>query len=306
MIALFLAVAGAPERELIDRIVAVVNDEIITLSEVEAAAKPFMEHNETEEKRAALYKDILDQLVSERLVSQQIEEAKIDVTDDEVERAIKDILKQNKLTAEQLEEAIESRGMSMGQYKQDLESQLVRLKLIDMKVRSRVVIPETEIQAEYDKRVATEKKEKLVHIRHLFFRFGDSPDPEERQRVIARARKARQRVIDGEAFDVVAKEVSEGPTAASGGDLGEVTESGLLPELAKGLVGLEVDAITPPLESTNGVHVVQLLERKQRQPTSYASVRDEIYSKLYQKEVERQMKVWVDELEAQSAIDIRL
>lgn len=302
-----LLVIGAPDgRELVDRIVAVVNDQIITMSEVEAAAKPFMEHNTTEAKQKALYKDVLDQLISERLLSQQVEEADISVTDEEVERAIKDILKQNKITEAELQQAVEARGMSMGQYKEDLKSQLVRLKIVDMKVRSRVVIPEAEIRSEYEKRIANEKKEKVVTIRHLFFRWGESPDPGERQRVLARAREARQRVLGGEDFAKVAKEVSEGPTASSGGDLGEIGEKGLLPELAKALEGVKEGEITQPVETDNGVHVVQLMKRKQKQPTKYAAVRDEIYQKLYQKEVERQMKVWLEELKSSSAIDIRL
>ena len=104
----------------------------------------------------------------------------------------------------------------------------------------------------------------------------------------------------------MAKEISEGPTASSGGDLGEIGEKGLLPELARALVGVKNQEITQPIETTNGVHVVQLLERKAKQPTTYASVKDQIYQELYQKEVERQMKVWLDELKGSSAIDIRL
>lgn len=302
-----LLLASAPDgRELVDRIVAVVNDEIITMSEVEAASKPFMEHNTTEEKQRALYKDVLEQLISERLLSQQVKEADISVTDDEVKRAIQDILKQNKITMQELQQAVEARGMSMGQYKEDLKTQLVRLKIVDMKVRSRVVIPESEIRSEYEKRVANEKREQVVDIRHLFFRWGESPDPDERQRVLARARKARQRVADGEDFAAVAKEISEGPTASSGGGLGEIGEKGLLPELARALDGVKEGELTQPVETANGVHVVQLLDRKKKEPTKYAAMRDEIYQQLYQQEVERQMKVWLEELKGASAIDVRL
>ena len=84
-------------------------------------------------------------------------------------------------------------------------------------MRARVVVPEGEIKAEFEKRTAGEKKEQVVHIRHIFFRWGESPDPTQRQKVLERARAARKRVTEGEDFQKVAKEISEGPTAASGG-----------------------------------------------------------------------------------------
>ncbi len=215
-----LALASPGERQLVDRVAAVVNDEVITMSEVDAAAVPFMDNAPTEEKKKALYKDVLDQLISERLLSQQIKEANITVTDEDVEAAIQDILKRNKITMDELQAALDQNGTSMSKYKEDLKTQLTRLKIVDQKVRQRVVVPEAEIKAEYEKRTAGEKKTQLVHIRHIFFRWGDNAGPDERQRVLERARQARNRVVNGEAFDAVAKEVSEGPTASTGGDLG--------------------------------------------------------------------------------------
>src|SRR5687767_4067873 len=241
---LALLALGAPgERELIDRVAAVVNEEVITLSEVEAAAKPFMEKASDEEKKKALLKDVLDELISERLLSQQIKEANITVSDEDVQAAVEDILKRNKITMEELQAALDQNGTSMSKYREDLKTQLIRLKIVDQKVRQRVVVPEGEIKAEFEKRTAGEKKEQVVRIRHIFFRWGESPDPSERQRVLERARAARKRVVDGEPFDKVAKEISEGPTAASGGDLGEIGEKGLLPELARALVGVKTNEI---------------------------------------------------------------
>src|SRR5688572_15651029 len=113
-----LLLAGAPgQRQLVDRVVAVVNDDVITLSDVHRAAQPFLEHNQTEEKKQALYKDVLDQLIGEQLIAQQVTEAKLDVTEEEVDRAMKDIMRQHNIDEGQLRSAVESRGMSMGQYK---------------------------------------------------------------------------------------------------------------------------------------------------------------------------------------------
>lgn len=301
-----LALAAPGDRVLVDQIAAVVNDEVITLSEVKLAAKPYVQPGDAESRKQMLYKDILNQLVDERLLSQQIAEAKIDVTDEEVERAVKDILRQNKITREQLVEAIRARGMTMGKYLQDLESQLIRLKLVDMKVRSRVVIPETDIRSEFESRTRGQKKEEMLTIRHLFFRWGDEAGADEKQRVLTRANEARARVEGGASFESVAKEISEGPTAAQGGSLGELDRKGLLPELERALRDVEPGQMTPPVETSNGVHVVLLEARRFKDPVSYGQMRDRIYQELYQQRVEEQMKVWVEELRAGSAIDIRL
>lgn len=301
-----LCAAAPGERQLVDRVAAVVNDDVITLSEVEAAAKPYASPDDGAERKKMLHKDILDQLINERLLSQQIKDAQIEVSDDEVERAMQDILRQNKISEEELQQAVEARGMSMGEYKVDLKSQLIRLKVIDLKVRSRVVVPESDIKAEYDSRTRGEVKEEMVTIRHLFFRWGESPDPEEKARVMARAEAARARLVQGEDFAEVAKALSEGPTAAQGGGLGELARKGLLPELDKAIKPLEAGQLSPPVETANGVHVVLLEARRFKEGTPYGELRDRIYQELYQRRVEEQMKLWLEELRASSAVDVRI
>lgn len=305
-LAIFSAGTAAGERKLVDRIVGVINDDVITLSDLEKAAKPYVGQADSDEKKKQLYKDILDQLVAEQLIQQQVTEAKISVGEDEVDRAIKDIGRQNNLTEDDLRAAIESRGMSMGQYREDLKKQLVRMKIVDLKVRSRVTISDGEVKAEYDRATALEKHEELITLHHLFFRWGESPDPAEKKRVLAAANAARERVLKGEDFTVVAKEVSEGPTASSGGELGEVTKSGLLPELARAIEHVGVGQVTAPIETANGVHVVRIDARRAKEAQAYNDVRNQLYQRLYQAEVERQMRLWVEELRAQSAIDLRL
>lgn len=305
IIALLLAAAPG-DRVLVDRVAAVVNDDVITLSEVKAAAASYTEGQDSAQRKKMLHKDILEQLINERLLTQQISEAKIAVSEDEIERAMKDILRQNKITKEQLGEAIKARGMSMGQYLQDLESQLIRLKLVDMKVRSRVVIPESDIKAEFEDRTRGQTKEEILTIRHIFFRWGDDPAADEKARVFKRATAARAKVVSGTAFADVAKEVSEGPTAAQGGSLGDLSRKGLLPELDRALISVKAGGLTPPVETSNGVHVVLLEQRTFKDPVPYAQLRDELYQQLYQQRVEEQMKVWLDELRAASAVDVRL
>lgn len=294
------------ERQLVDRVAAVVNDEVITQSELDAAALPFLDASSTDERRAAVYRSSLDQLIAEKLIGQQVRETHIEITEDDVERAIDEITRQNKITRDQLKEAIESRGMAMSQYREDLEKQLQRLRLIELKVRSRVVIPDTDIRAEWERQVGYEKRDKMVKLRHLFLNWGESPDPAEKKRIMARAQAARDRIAAGEPFAELAKEVSQGPTASEGGDLGWLGMTDLLPELARAVMKMQAGQLSQPIETPNGVHVVLLEETRLKEPTGFEEAKGAIYQRLYQQEVDRQMRLWIDELRATSSIEIRV
>lgn len=292
-----------PEAVVVDRIVAVVNDDIITLRELEQAAAPLASGRD-DEGQALVRRNVLDQMIADRLLQQQIEEAKIEVTDPEVDRAFQDVLRQNSITEEDLRSAVTARGMSMGQYREDLRRQLKRLKIIDLKVRQRVVVPDTALREAYQQETAGDAVEKFITLRHLFFRSDESK--RSRNSARTRAQAARKRILGGEDFAAVAKAVSEGPTAKQGGDLGEVSEKGLLPALAASVRKLPVGQVSAPIVTDNGVHIVEVLSRATRPPRSFESMRGKLYQRLVQKETERQMAIWLKEIRRSGSVEVRL
>lgn len=306
LIGVGLTLAGAPERRLVDRVVAIVNDEVITFSELQAASAPFLDAQTPPDKRRSVLASSLDNLIAERLLEQQIREAHVDVSPEDVERAIDDICRQNGLTREQLEEAITTRGMSLARYRSDLEKQLVRLKIVDLKVRSRVVVSEADVRAEWERQVGLEKREKMVKLRHFFFRWGEDATAADKKRVLGRALEARGRALAGEDFGAVAKQISEGPTATDGGDLGWLSGTNLLPELARAVVKMQKGEISAPIETDNGVHVVLLEDTKLKEPTGYDAAKNQIHARMYQEEVERQMRLWLEEVRKEGSVVVKL
>lgn len=301
MIALTLAIAAAGPGTLVDRIAAVVNDDVITLSEVRAAAKPLERDGQSAADRERLYRDVLDDLIADRLLEQQIRESEVEVTEADLDRAVQDILQQNGITEAQLEQALAARDLSVSQYREDLRVQLQRLKVVDRNVRSKIDIGEREVEEEYQRQVRDEEKRELVRISHIF--IPSAGDPEAAR---AAAAAARQRVLAGEAFEDVAKEVSKGPTAKDGGSLGELAVSGLLPGLAEAVAPLSEGELSQPAEAGPGFHVVRLEERRLQASTSLEELAPKIREQLYQREMEKQMDLWLDELEAKAAVDRRL
>ncbi|MEM1024536.1 MAG: peptidylprolyl isomerase [Myxococcota bacterium] len=293
------ALLGAPEErgELVDRIAAVVNEDVITLSEVSEAAEAAQPGPLSERKRERLFKDILDTLISERLIEQEIQSSDIEVTEQDVDRAVQDVLQQNEITENDLRQILASRGMAMSQYRRDLGQQLKRLKLVDMNVRVKVNVSEKEIREEYERRVRQEGQKPFVEISHFLFTGEDAAE---------KAREARARVVGGEAFEKVAQSVSEGPTAAQGGSLGRLDLAGLLPELARAVEGLEPGQLSAPVPTPNGVHVLRLDGRGFEASTPYEQLAPRIREELFQKQLQQKMQIWVEELEAQANVDRRL
>lgn len=301
-------IPSAPDdRILLDKIVATVNGDIVTLSELRKAAEPFLAQNDTPAKRRRLYRDVIEQLIDERLLAQQIREAKINVTDRQVKAAVEDILRQNKLTRDQLMAALDARNLSLAAYEADVKEQLKRLKLVDDKVRARVVVPDSEVRAEYERRVKDDPPKVKINIAHIMLRYDENSPPEDKDRILAEARSIRTKVVEEqEPFEEVAKKVSQGPTASKGGGLGEMNASALMPELALGVEGLKPGQISQPILTPNGVHVVKLIARRLERSKTFKELRPKIYQELFQARFEKQTKVWLDEVERESAIDIRL
>ncbi len=298
-----LALAAEPPAgsTLVDRIAAIVNDDVITLSEVRLASQPMLQGGQSAAERDKLYQDVLEDLISQRILEQQVEASAIQVTESDVDRAVQDILRQNNITESQLEQALVAQNVSMAQYRENLREQLRQLKVVDQKVRSKDSISDQDIREEYDRVTRSEERKEFVEISHLFFLAGDDPEGAR-----AAAEAARARVDDGENFADVAKEVSKGPTAADGGSLGKLAVDGLLPELAAAVEPLEPGEMSGPVEAGSGYHIVLLQAREFQASQSLEEMTPRLRERLYQQAMERQMQLWLEELKANSAIDRRL
>ena len=296
---------SSANRVLLDRLVASVNGDIVTLSELRATAKPFLSQNKTEARRKQLYSDILDQLINEKLMDQQVKEANIEVTDAELDAAVEDILRQNSLTRDQLNQAVAARGITFDSYLKDVRSQLIRLKLVDMKVRSKIVIPEDDLKAEYERRARDDEQKVKVGIAHILLRFGDDISRSEKNRLLSRAHQLRSQIVENKTpFEELAKTESQGPTAAKGGSLGELEEESLLPELATAVKKLSPGEISSPIMTPNGIHIVKLESRRKERSQSFDQMRATIYQAEFKKRVDEQMKLWLSELRRSSAVEV--
>src|SRR5947207_1438683 len=180
-----LTVALTARAELVDRVAAVVNNDIIALSEVEARAAPELARLATERdpaKRGELRKEImkraLDSLIGEKLLEAELRDLNIDVSDQEIDYGIEDVKKQNNIDGDQFETLLRGEGYTMPSYRAFMKKHLARLKLINLKVRQKVKVSDEDVKAECAKINKLESEDAEVHARHILVQVAQKATPE--------------------------------------------------------------------------------------------------------------------------------
>ncbi len=300
--------AGA---RVIDRVVAVVNDEIVLDSELEQWAAPALRNPvdlDTPEGAAmfeALKKKSLEKLIESRLIAQQAHELKLSVSADEVDRAIDEVKRQNKLDDATFAEALKGQGFSMDGYRRNLKKQILELKVLNTAVRSRVQVSEEEIRTAYQQSDRQNAGERLAHLREIVLKVEKDASTEEVDR---KRRLAAKLVIDarsGKAFDELAKAYSESDSKADGGDLGFVQTGNLVDALAEVVAQMDPGDIRGPLRTSAGFSVLELVEWKSGNLLPYDQVKEQLRRQLYDQQVEKATASWVKELRKKAHVDIR-
>jgi peptidyl-prolyl cis-trans isomerase SurA len=306
-----LAPAPAHAR-VVEKIAAVVGDSVILASEVEERAAPLLaeatripDPGKRAARAAALRREVLEHLIDDELVLQQAAELKLTVSSEQVDASIEEIKRQNNLDDEQLRQALRGQGMSMAAYRADLKRQLLRFRVINIAVGSRVTISDDEVKAYYDRHM---KSGENVQVRasHIFVSIPENADATAVKEKQALAQKLLERAQGGDDFAKLAREYSDDPaTRSEGGDLGYFGRDMLPKAIEEMVFAMKPGEIRGPVRADRGFHVIKLVDRKTKAPKSLDEVKDDIRIQLRQKEMERQTKTYLSELRKKALVDIR-
>jgi len=303
---------AAGYREL-ERVAAVVNEDVVLLSEIEEQLVPALQQlpvtlkgPERTKRVEELRKEVLDGLIADKLLQQQVDALHVEVTSDEVERAIKEVMQQNGLEEGALRQALAQQGMSMAQYRDTLRKQLLKAKIINIKVRNRVNLTEQDIQSAVARRARTQKREYKVRAQHaLFLVAADATkDVEEAQRVRAETLLARAKA--GAEFGALAKELSDPPTQ-NGGDLGFIRRGDMaVPAFEAAVFGTTPGQTVGPVRTPLGWHVIRVLERRTLDNRNPEQVEKDLRDQLMAEELERAFKRYISELRNNAHVEVRI
>ena len=285
--------------EPINRVVAKVNNEIITLYELDAKIKQLtgLEPDEfrTRNKKSFLEtrKKILDLLIDEKIAGQKIRELGINVSREEVDAAIEKIKTDNNLTHEDLLAKLKEQGIDYGTYWEEIKKRLERTRLINQEVKSKIIVSEEEIKAYYHENQDQYQTEERVRLAAIILNAKNPSDKEEAAGLSRKVQEIFSRLQNGEDFGQLARDFSQGPGAKDGGDLGLFETSRLDPELQKVIQNMSPGEVSKPIIRPSGAHIIKLVERYPGQKKPLETVREAIYEILYRQEVEKRYAAWI-------------
>ncbi len=285
-----------------NRVVAYVNDDIITLYELNKKMEEMTGLTcdamkaRNEEMYLETRREILDFLINERITQKKIQELGIEVTQDQIDQAIEDIKRSNRLTQEDLIEGLKREGISYEKYRENIKNQLQRARLINYEVKSKIIIREEQILEYYQEHLKDYSREESIHIASIFFMRKNPNDDKESEELMKSGEAALARLRNGEDFGKVARELSEGPGAQDGGDLGSFKTSNIDQGLLKVIEALPDGGVSDLIKRYNGIQIIKLIKREKAGIRPFAEVKEAIYRKLYEEEVNRRYGLWLKDL----------
>jgi peptidyl-prolyl cis-trans isomerase SurA len=303
--------AGPLQAELVDRIVAIVNDDIILRSDLEKAMAPMrarLKQSGYSDARIALLLQseqsaILEQMITDTLTDQQARRHGITVDEAEVDATIARIKQMNNMSDEDLLRMLQLEGMTYEMYRSHLNEQLLRSRIVNREVRSRIVITDEAVRAHYEANRERYAGQTQYHLRHILMRVS-SPAPAERQQVLAEMKDLYRRLQQEEDFEKLARLYSQAATARDGGDLG-LYESRLLAEpVREALQGLQAGQFTDVVETEQGYQLFYVEEVVHAGGRSLEEMRTEIQEKLYTEMVDERFDSWLTALRQRAHIQI--
>ena len=301
------------QAEVADRIVAVVNDEVITLSEWNSAFEPYRANvvaSRTGADREKVLAEnrmiLLNQMIDNLLIEQQSRKAGIVVADVELTNAIKDLLRKRNISQDDLQKALDREGTTLEAYKKGVRDQLMRIKLIQREIKSKVAVSDEEIGAYYLQHREDYEGKETVRIRQILLLLPKEGDPAEKAKIRADAEAIHKRLLNGEPFERLSARYSQGSAAAAGGDIGYIEKGMILHEVEEVAFSLSLNQISGVIESPIGFHILKVIDRRGAGIKNIESVRKEIREKIDQEKMEKKFDEWMGALRAKSHIEIKM
>lgn len=288
-----------------ERIVAIVNDDVILLSELKNALAPLRkqyeavyEGEELDKRLAQAKKDILDKLIETKILLQEARSRSIEVSPREVKSMLENV-KKSFSSEDKFQEALAEQGLTLEEFSKRLEDQLRIKRFVDQEVKMNISISVEEMRDYYEANKSEFFHEAQYRIKHILIK--DSPGKE----ADAKAQEVLAKIKGGEDFSIVAKEYSEDPNAPSGGDLGFLERDKFIPEIRKVVEQLKVGEVSDIIKTRLGYQIIKLEAIKEAETKDFDEVKQEIRQKLFQKKFVEKYQEWLAELKKNSYIYIK-
>jgi peptidyl-prolyl cis-trans isomerase SurA len=291
---------------LLDKVMAIVNKEVITWSDLYKA----MEFEATDEIKAMKDEDrrrffkenesmFLESLIDMRLQLQEAAKAGVSASDEDVNRAIENIRKKYSMTDEVFKDAIAKEGFTLAEYRKKLSEQITISRIVEQDVKSKVLVTEGEIDKYIAGHKELEKESEGFNISHIFFKKTD-----DKRQLEEKAMEIYKKIKAGENFSDLAKQYSEDASARSGGELGFIRKSDMSVDFLNVLSKMKLGDVSEPFWSGNGIHIIRLNDKKEVK--SLQELREIVRQKLLDEKFNREYKNWIKGLRERAYVEIKI
>jgi peptidyl-prolyl cis-trans isomerase SurA len=291
--------------DVVERIVARVNDRLITQSEFDRRMEAARHAPNAPTDVAQLKKDTLEDMIREKLLDERAKELSVTATDAEVEEAVERVKRQyNLATDQEFDAALASSNMTREDLKKQMRETITLQKVVGRDVTGKMELSEDTLRLEYER-----QKEKLyrvpqqARVSEIVVRFL-ATDASARQRAVARIEEARAKVAAGAKFEDVAKEFSEGNAKNRGGDLGLVSQGELLPALDAAVFSDPPVEFTAPVLLPASVHLFHVTDRRAAGYKPFSEVSEDLKRRLSENLYDKRFTEFVDHLRREAYIKI--
>jgi peptidyl-prolyl cis-trans isomerase SurA len=304
--ALLAGGAARAEEPVLDGIAAQVGSDIVLVSEVRNLIGPMerkmKEAGAPESEITALRQDALERLIERALIRQVVRRAELEATDPEVDTAIATIARENGLSQAQLVATVEAEGLPYDIYRERIRAEIEQSKVINGMVAAKVRIEEAELKASYHEAFEDQPRTgDELRLSHLLVPFKSGGGPDARKAACATAQRGRDRLAKGDAFELVAQELTEAPPGSS--DLGWLHEVRLAAWMSPQLTGAGPGTVTQVIETDFGCNVLVVVDRRPYVPKGYDEVRGALHDRLFAERMQKEYLKFMDKLREQTYIE---
>jgi peptidyl-prolyl cis-trans isomerase SurA len=309
-----LLAAPASAGEVLDRIAAVVNEDVILLSDVDRQCQDSLAQvpsglplDEELGRKRQIRRQALDRLIDELLLTQQIRGAQIEVDAEQVSRYIARLREDNKMSEEQFEAALAHEGKTMDGFKAEVHKMLERQRLMGRELAGKVSVTEKEVEEYYRSTYLEGGGVHKVRASHILFALPENATPEQEQQVRARGEAVLAALRAGADFAETAKKESDDPSGPLGGDLGWFRRGDMVAAFESAAFGLKKGEMTKALVRTQyGYHVILLTGTAEEAPPALDQVSEDIRRRLMMDKQERFQRNWLEDLRRKAFVEIKL
>jgi peptidyl-prolyl cis-trans isomerase SurA len=274
--------------EVVNKIVALVDGDPITAHEVQQYGEKRRAHN-------ASYDQLLDAVITEKLIEKEIASRKIVARNEDVDKYVKSVLERNKLSEEQFAAALKKQGSSVEEYRTRIKQEMQRTQLVGQELHGEAPeITDADVQKYYDSHKEEFSSKSAVTVSDIFFPFQKGMTERDALRVVEQAKSVKKMADSGQPFPALARKYSQGPGAESGGLLGTFKRGEMAPQLEQIAFAMPVGEVSQPLVGPNGVHLIRIDNAVMGGPrVSLDEVKEDIRTALHNQAMDDKFHDWI-------------